>query len=141
MTRPLSQINRVPAGPEHADLTAAWTVLEGLVIIRGEQTIRIPAGGTWPGEDALPRDVARHLGVIDTTAVQGTAVTRHVTPAAIEAGQALVLAQALMIGAAPERLPLMLERFDLTGVAQSVGAAVINVSRKHFLRLIHTNRS
>ena len=80
----------------------AWTVLRGFALVHGAWTVVVPSGGTWPGP-GLERVVADALCPADACALPGCEVSAHVTPQALEAGRALILAQILTRGDAQER--------------------------------------
>lgn len=99
--------NRYIPGPllEHP-----FTVTAGIVVAYGVESgisVRIPAGGTWPGGSSLPEAIAAHLELNSTGCTPGSTWTDAVTPDALTAGVALITAQALTVHSIAERMDLL----------------------------------
>ncbi|OWL99020.1 hypothetical protein CBQ26_00745 [Deinococcus indicus] len=91
-------------------LEQPFTVTSGIVIAYGVSSrisVRIPAGGTWPGHAALPGPITDHLQLGETGCMPGSTWTDAVTPDALTAGVALITAQALTVHPIAERMDLL----------------------------------
>lgn len=128
--------NRRIAGP---DITRPFTVTSGLVAVRGEISICLPAGATWPGLDQLPDWMAEQILPEGADLIRGAAVhARPPTPRDIEAGIALVHALLLQGAQVPLDRRLTFASRDLAPrtVHQATLAAVIGCARVTLTRLL-----
>lgn len=131
-TRKRRRILRQP-GP---CVNESWTVLDGFVIIEGDISLVIPRGGTWPGVTHLSDDLARIIQPVTSALTPGTRVTHHTTPAALEAGAALVFAQTLNKAALQQRLELISPHVDLTRLHRKIGGVLVSLRREGFSKLM-----
>lgn len=114
------------------DLSQPFTVVSGAVAVYGTVAFVIPAGGTWPGTAAIPDWLLDTAEPSDAELVPGTVVLKaSPTPREIEAGVALLHAQALMSSrlSVRERLDLVALIVDPADVNQETLAALIGSRR------------
>ncbi|GGR62459.1 hypothetical protein GCM10008959_25560 [Deinococcus seoulensis] len=123
-------------------LEQPFTVTAGIVVVYGVESgisVRIPAGGTWPGHADLPAAIADHLELHTTGCTPGSAWTDTVTPDALAAGVALITAQALML----RRLAARMNLLEQLGhpprtLNQALGGGLVGSVRESFTKFSRT---
>ena len=124
-------------------LERPFTVTSGIVIAYGVSSrisVRIPAGGTWPGHAALPGPIADHLELNSTGCTPGSAWTDTVTPDALTAGVALITAQALMLRPLPARISLLEQLgHPPRTLNQALGGGLVGSVRESFTKFSRTH--
>lgn len=132
--------NRYIPGPllEHP-----FTVTAGIVVAYGVESgisVRIPAGGTWPGGSSLPEAIAAHLELNSTGCTPGSTWTDAVTPDALTAGVALITAQALMLRTITARISLLEQLgHPPRSLNQALGGGLIGSVRESFTKFSRTD--
>ena len=97
----------------------------------------IPAGGTWPGVGAIGPELDLLTMASESYELSAdTQVTHHTTPAAIEAGVALITAQALRARVGMHaRMTYLLGTLPGQAANDQVLAFGLGISREHVTKL------
>lgn len=136
-TRKIISYNHRRKGP--TDMDRPFFVTRGIVVIACAQgNLTVPAGAFWPGLLNLPAHVEREVQIMDTSVVPGTEwAVPTPTQDELNAGVALVIAQALAFGSMTERLVRAQEWYGVLDVVnQTVIAEMIGSQRESITKVI-----